>query len=134
MTDSIPKDNTCEMEIDSTIIDLVDKCARLKATMDAATKAFKMAKSELETLCDEHNIREVTANQASVTIKKTRRFREYRDVDAVRALIPEEIRDHTMSLDRKKINELISAGVLPNAIKDEEAYTESVTTTFKKVQ
>lgn len=134
MTEVLPEDYECDIEINSRIVDLVDKCARLKAAKDATEKAFKMAKSELETLCDEQKINEITTSTTSVTIKKTRRFREYRDVDAVRELIPENMRDHTMSLDRKKINELISAGVLPNAIKDEEAYTESVTTTFKKVQ
>jgi hypothetical protein len=133
MTEPIPKDNTCDTEIDSRIIELVDKCARLKTAKETAEKAFKMAKSELETLCDERKLKEIVTDHTAVKITKGKRFREYRDTDAVLALIPEEFRDNTMSLDRKKINELISAGVLPHAIKDEEMYTETVSTSFKKV-
>lgn len=134
MTEKLPEDNVSEAETDSRIVDLVDKCARLKVAKDASDKAFKMAKSELETLCDEKGLREVVTDHASATIKKSRRFREYRDVATVFDYIPPEMRPlDTMSLDRKKINELISAGVLPNAIKDEELYSETVTTTFKKV-
>lgn len=133
MTENLPEDTTCDVETDSRIIDLIDKCARLKTAKDASDKAFKMAKSELETLCEEHGIKELATENTSVTIKKTRRFREYRDADTVFDLIPEEVRGDTVSLDRKKINDLIKLGVLPNAIKDEEMYTESITTTFKKV-
>jgi hypothetical protein len=133
MTEKLPEDITSEEETSSRLIDLVDKCARLKVTKDASDKAFKMAKSELETLCDEEDIKEVKTSHASVTIKKSRRFSQYRDTGTVLELIPENVRSDTLSLDRKKINELIDAGVLPNAIKDEEMYTETVTTTFKKV-
>lgn len=134
MTEKLPEDIVSEAETDSRIIDLVDRCARLKVAKDASDKAFKMAKSELETLCDEEGVKEVKTNHASVTIKKSRRFSQYRDTSTVLELIPENVRSDTLSLDRKKINELIDAGVLPNAIKDEEMYTETVTTTFKKVK
>jgi hypothetical protein len=133
MTEQLPADNTCDTEIDSRIIKLVDKCARLKTAKDSVDKAFKMAKSELETLCDERKLKEIVTTNTSVKITKSRRFREYRNVDAVLELIPEEVREDTMSLDRKKINELIKLGVLPNAIKDEELYSETMTTTFKRL-
>jgi len=133
MTEKLPEDNTCEEEMDSRIADLAEKCMRLKVAKDASEKAFKMAKSELETLCDEHKINTVDTVNVSVTLKKQKRFREYRNPGVVFNLIPEQYVDNAVSLDRKKINALIEAGVLPQEIKDEEAYSESTVTTFKKV-
>jgi len=133
MTEKLPEDNTCEEEMDSRIADLAEKCMRLKAAKDASEKAFKMAKSELETLCDEHKIGSIDTGNVVVTLKKQRRFREYREPGTVFKLIPEQYKNYAMSLDRKKINALIDTGVLPQEIKDEEAYSESTVTTFKKV-
>jgi len=133
MTEKLPEDSTCEEEASSHIADLADKCMRLKTVKDASEKAFKMAKSELETLCDEQKIGNIDTGNVVVTLKKQKRFREYREPGVVFKLIPEQYKNYAMSLDRKKINALIDTGVLPQEIKDEEAYSESTVVTFKKV-
>jgi len=133
MTEKLPEDNTCEEEMDSRIADLAEKCMRLKAAKDASEKAFKMAKSELETLCDEKNVALVETSNVNVTLRKQKKFREYRNPGIVFNLIPDKYVDNAVSLDRKKINALIEAGVLPNSIKDEELYSENTVTTFKKL-
>ena len=133
MTENLPTDNESKEEMMSRIVDLADKCARLKVARDASDKAFKMAKSELETLCDEKKLALVETGTVKVTLTKQRRFREYRNTSVVLDLIPDQYKENAVSLDRKKINALIEAGVLPNSIKDEEMHSENTVTTFKKV-
>ena len=112
---------------------LAEKCARLKSAKDAAEKAFKMAKSEFETLCDEHGVKSLETEKVKVTIKHSKRFRAYRDEGAVIKMVPEKYINDVQSLDRKKINGLIEAGILPKEITEEELYTDTTTTTFKAV-
>jgi hypothetical protein len=66
-----------------------------------------------------------------VSIKKQHRFRKYRDENVVIQMIPEKLRGDVMSLDRKKVNGLVDAGILPEEIKGEEMYSEVTNTTIR---
>lgn len=114
--------------------ELSNKCARLKAAKDAADAAYKQAKSELETICDERGINKIDTGKFVVSIKKQHRFRKYRDEDTVIKMIPRKLRDDVMSLDRKKVNGLVDAGILPEEIKGEEMYSEVTNTTIRAVE
>lgn len=114
--------------------ELSNKCARLKAAKDAADAAYKQAKSELETICDERGINKINTGQYIVSIKKQNRFRKYRDEDAVIKMIPRKLREDVMSLDRKKVNGLIDAGIIPEEIKGEEMYSEVTNTTIRAAE
>jgi hypothetical protein len=119
------------METKESLEELAYRCATLKAAKDAADAAYKKAKSELETICDEQRITELNAGQYNVSIKKQHRFRKYRDENVVIQMIPEKLRGDVMSLDRKKVNGLVDAGILPEEIKGEEMYSEITNTTIR---
>jgi len=119
------------METKESLEELAYRCARLKAAKDAADAAYKKAKSELETICDEQRITELNAGRYNVSIKKQHRFRKYRDENVVIQMIPEKLRGDVMSLDRKKVNGLVDAGILPEEIKGEEMYSEVTNTTIR---
>jgi hypothetical protein len=118
-----------------TIKNLADTCAELKTLADIADKKYKMAKSELEMLCEEHKLDDITTDKNTVHISHRQKFSKYSDDYKVLEAVPKTtaVLDF-MSLDRKKINELIKEGVLPEDIKKFEKFTEYNAVTIKPLE
>lgn len=113
---------------------LIVLAAEKKAAMEAAETAFKMVRSDIETICDEYGVEEMVAGDNKLEIRNVSRFKRYKDDKAVLDLLPKDVHVlDVMSLDRKKINKLIDDGKLPEEIKKLEKSGESVSIYFKKV-
>ena len=114
--------------------DLIVLAAEKKAVAEAAETAFKMVRSDIETLCDELGIAEMTSGDNKLEIKHVNKFKRYKDDQAVLELLPKGVKIlDLMSLDRKKINAYFKESGLPDAIKKQERYGESTSIYFKKV-
>ena len=122
-------------EMMETIKNLADVCAGLKANADDAKKKYDMAKSELEMLCEEYGMDDITTGTHTVNISHRKKFSRYKNVKKVLWMIPISMdKEKYMSLDRKKINGLIKEGVLPKDIQKLERYSEYNAVTIKPLE
>jgi len=117
-----------------TIETLSQEAADLQEKFEVLKKEYEMKKSELKTFVESAHITAIDIEGVQVTASYRNTFKSYDDEAAVIDLIPKKLRAKCKSLDRKKINDLIKAGELTNAIKDHEVSTQSVSITIKRVE
>lgn len=110
---------------------LVSEANEAVSKEKAAKREADMAKSALKMFVETYKLEAAHTEEVDMYVVRQKRFKAYKDEEAVKALIPEDLRPKCMSLNRKAIQEYIKKGDLPQAIQDLEETNEVISLKFQ---
>lgn len=114
------------------IREIVNECYSLDVQQKKLAAKLKTRKEELKEMLSAYEIPQISTDKAIMTCSVADRFKKFTDVNAVLDLIPRNLQGPaTMSLDRGKIDALITEGNLPKEITKLENFDTVKTVKFR---